>query len=55
VHWVVFLMFWPMAKNLLNIEFYFFVTEILFKSKLKFRGEFGHTPGIVGKPLLHRI
>ncbi len=43
VHWVGFLMFWPMVKKLLNIEFYFLSLKFLFKSKLKFRGEFGHT------------
>jgi hypothetical protein len=55
VHWVGFLMFWPMVKKLLNIEFYSLSLKFLFKSKLIFRGEFGHTPSIVGKPLFRRI
>jgi len=42
-----------MGKKLLTIEQ--FISENAFKSKLKIVGEFGHTLGIVGKPLASRI
>jgi hypothetical protein len=53
VHEVSFIVFLIMVEKLLNIEQFFI--ENLFKSKLKFLGEFGHFLGIVGKPLMNRI
>ncbi len=46
-------MFQPMAKKLLNIDFFFI--ENSFKSKLKFMGKFGHRFGIVGKPSVNTM
>jgi hypothetical protein len=42
-----------MVEKLLNVEHFFI--ENSFKSKQKFLGEFGHSLGIVGKPLMNRI